>query len=96
MYTVLLTDDEKSVTESLKNDIPWANLGVESILTACDGMQALEIIASFHVDLLITDIRMPRMDGLELLARVRSVHPEIHCILLTAYPIKEFVWHLCL
>ena len=43
MYTVLLTDDEKSVTESLKNDIPWANLGVESILTACDGMQALEL-----------------------------------------------------
>ena len=90
MYTVLLTDDEKSVTESLKNDIPWANLGVESILTACDGMQALEIIASFHVDLLITDIRMPRMDGLELLARVRSVHPEIHCILLTAYGEFEY------
>ena len=53
-------------------------------------MQALEIIASFHVDLLITDIRMPRMDGLELLARVRSVHPEIHCILLTAYGEFEY------
>lgn len=85
MYTVLLTDDEKSVTESLKNDIPWANLGVDNILTANDGLQAMNLIDSTHVDLLITDIRMPRMDGLMLLQEVRHRHPDIHCILLTAY-----------
>lgn len=85
MYTVLLTDDEKSVIESLKNDVPWATLGVETIFTANDGHQAINIIKKNRVDLLITDIRMPRMDGLELLKWVRSQYPDIHCILLTAY-----------
>lgn len=85
MYTVLLTDDEKSVTESLKNNVPWVNLGVETILTASDGYQAMDILNKNLVDLLITDIRMPRMDGLDLLKHVRVQYPDIHCILLTAY-----------
>ena len=85
MYTVLLVDDEKSVTESLKTAIPWANLGVKAVYTAGDGLQALGLLSNIHIDLLITDIRMPHMDGLTLLKTVRSDYPDIHCILLTAY-----------
>jgi two-component system response regulator YesN len=85
MYTVLLTDDENSVLETLKGSVSWHILGVDNVLTAQDGKKALEIIESRRVDLLITDIRMPRMDGLELIRGVRSLYPDIHCILLTAY-----------
>lgn len=85
MYTVLLTDDEKSVIDSLKNNVPWGNLGVGTILTASDGRHALDTIGKEKIDLLITDIRMPHMDGLELLKHVRSQYPSIHCILLTAF-----------
>lgn len=85
MYTVLLADDEPSVTEALKNKIPWTSLGVSSILTATNGRQAYDIMLKVHVDLLITDIRMPYMDGLELLTEIRKIHPDIHCILLTAF-----------
>lgn len=88
MFTVLLIDDEKSVIETLKNSVPWSGLGVESVLTAGDGLQALGILSNFHVDLLISDIRMPHMDGLSLLKTIRSDYPDIHYILLTAY--KEF------
>jgi two-component system response regulator YesN len=85
MYTVLLTDDETSVLEALKGSVSWHILGVDNVLTAQDGKKALEIIESRRVDLLITDIRMPRMDGLELIRNVRRLYPDIHCILLTAY-----------
>lgn len=90
MYTVLLADDEPAVLDALTAGISWAQLGVDKILTAADGIQALDVLASSHVDLLITDIMMPRMDGLQLLTAVRSQYPEIHCILLSAYGEFEY------
>ena len=59
MYTVLLADDEPAVLDALTAGIPWAQLGVDKILTAADGIQALDVLASSHADLLITDIMMP-------------------------------------
>ncbi len=90
MYTVLLADDELSVIESLKSEISWENLGVKTIYTATDGFQALDIIHNHSIDLLITDIRMPHMDGLELLSTLRKENSQIHCILLTAYGEFEY------
>lgn len=90
MYTVLLADDERAVIESLKSEIPWENLGVKTIYTAADGNQALELLHTYPVDLLITDIRMPHLDGLELLSILRKENSQIHCILLTAYGEFEY------
>ena len=90
MFQVLLCDDEISVTNFLKNSIPWESLGIENIHTASDGREALAVLEKNQVDLLITDIRMPRMDGLELLAKVRQTNPDTHCILLTAYGEFEY------
>ena len=90
MYTVLLVDDEKNIIESLTNGIPWENLGVESILSADSGPKALALMQNQPVDLLITDIRMPHMDGLELLQNVRRLYPDMHCILLTAFGEFEY------
>ncbi|ODR28293.1 response regulator transcription factor [Eisenbergiella tayi] len=90
MYTILLVDDEKSVLNTLTSSIQWQQFGVEKILTATDGIQALNIMQKNHTDLLITDIRMPNMDGLELLTKVRKLYPATHCILLTAYSEFEY------
>ena len=69
MYSILIVDDEKNVTETLKESIPWANLGVDHVYTAGNGYQALGILSNIHVDLVIADIQMPHMDGLELVDR---------------------------
>ena len=90
MYTVLLADDEENVLEVLKSSIAWQELGVDTLLTAPDGQAALELFEKEPIDLLVTDIRMPRMDGLELIRNVRERYPDAHCILLTAYGEFEY------
>lgn len=85
MYTVLLADDESSILENLKTCIPWHQFGINTVLTASDGIQALQLLECQHVDLLMTDIQMPRMDGLALLHCVKERYPDTRCILLTAY-----------
>ena len=90
MYTVLLADDESTVLETLATTIHWQQFGVSTILTASDGHQALDIMSQQKIDLLITDIQMPHMDGLALLSEVRALYPDTHCILLTAYGEFEY------
>lgn len=90
MYTVLLVDDEVPILDSLSSSINWHQFGVSTLLTASDGIQALQIMSEQEVNLIITDIKMPNMDGLSLLKEVRSTYPDTHCILLTAYSEFEY------
>lgn len=90
MFQVLLCDDELSVTNFLKTSIAWEGLGIQNVYTAADGQEALSLFETKQIDLLITDIRMPRMDGLHLLEAVREISPDTHCILLTAYGEFEY------
>ena len=90
MYSALLVDDEPAVLDVLTTTIPWAQFGVDRLLTAYDGEQALTLLQKNTVHLLITDIRMPHMDGLQLITNVRKLYPNIHCILLTAYGEFEY------
>lgn len=85
MYTVLLVDDEEDVLKNLISTIDWPVYGVENILTASDGLDACELLSKKHVDLLITDISMPQMNGLQLIRHVRDAHTHTRCILLTSY-----------
>ena len=90
MFQVLLCDDEPSVTHFLKENVPWESLGISEIYTASDGVEAMALLQQKPIDLLITDIRMPQMDGLTLLEKARAKYPDLHCILLTAYGEFEY------
>lgn len=85
MYTILLVDDEEDVLDNLMKTIDWPVYGIASILTAKDGTAASQLLQSHHVDLLITDIRMPGMDGLSLIRHVHELYPHIRCILLSSH-----------
>lgn len=90
MYTILLVDDEKSVVDALTMQIDWKNLGVDTVLTASNGQEALDYARSRPIALVVADIRMPGMDGLTLVRHLRQYSPETHCILLSAY--DEFAY----
>ena len=66
MLNVLLADDETRTLHHLMTGVPWFQLGMEVCCTASNGSEALAFIESHPIDILITDIRMPGMDGLEL------------------------------
>ncbi|TNJ63177.1 response regulator [Paenibacillus hemerocallicola] len=85
IFSVLIVDDHKHLVESMAITIPWERYGVSRVFQAFSGPEALETIAGQAVDILITDIRMPVMSGLELIERVRASGHDIDCILLTGH-----------
>ena len=75
MYQVFITDDEPWIVEYFSRMIDWKGHGWELAGTACDGETAYKMLTKKPVDLLITDIRMPGIDGLELIWEVRDKIP---------------------
>ena len=82
MPRILLVDDEQSMREWLR--ILFQRDGFE-VLTADDGMTARDIIAREYVDVVLTDIRMPRLDGVALLKAVRELAPDAIVLMMTAH-----------
>ncbi|CAG7654294.1 response regulator [Paenibacillus allorhizosphaerae] len=82
---VLLVDDKESVVLGIRKHMPWEELGVDRVEIALDGMEALEKYASFPADLVITDIKMPNMNGIELMSRLQTEQRPIRFIVLSGY-----------
>lgn len=90
MYEILIVDDHIHQVESLATTLPWETVGITTIHKAYSGRQALDIITSHPIHILITDIRMPELSGLELIEAARGHNPELYCILLTGYAQFEY------
>ncbi|MBB3108845.1 two-component system response regulator YesN [Paenibacillus phyllosphaerae] len=90
MLQLLLVDDERSVVETLAETIPWADCGVGTVHEALSGAMALDVLENNAIDIVITDIRMPGMSGLELIAAIQSRWPHIRTILLSGYADFEY------
>ncbi|MBM7564154.1 response regulator transcription factor [Paenibacillus sacheonensis] len=85
MFNVLITDDEPTIREGLRTLIDWEGLGYAVMDTAANGKDALRKITTHRPDLLIVDIRMPGMSGLELIEAVRKTDDEVHVLILSGY-----------
>ena len=85
MYRVVLVDDEQIILQGLQRAFPWAEYGCEVAGTAMDGREGLELIRQVKPDLLLTDICMPNMDGLTMIAALKSAFPAMQVAVLTAY-----------
>ncbi|MFC4776122.1 response regulator [Paenibacillus sp. GCM10023252] len=85
MYNILLVDDEKRVREGLSEWVVWEDFGFRLVGTSANGVEALEFMAQVHVHLLITDIKMPVIDGLVLARESRLQDPLLKIIILSGF-----------
>jgi len=91
MYKMLIADDEPFIVEGLKHILNWEEYGIELTCTASNGIEALDIMKKEGAELLITDIKMPKMNGLELIQKVKELNPNTHFIILSGYDEFEYL-----
>lgn len=84
MYNLLIVDDEIEIREGL-SAIPWDTMGVKLLGCAKHGLEALQIISEQPIDIVLTDIRMPFMDGIELMTVLLRQQPFIRVIILSGH-----------
>lgn len=85
MMKVVVVEDEDLVRRGIVLTVDWAGVGCAVVGEAADGMAGLEVIRANQPDLIITDIKMPRLDGIEMIRRLREEGCRAYVILLTAY-----------
>ncbi|MHA0857467.1 response regulator [Paenibacillus sp. CMAA1364] len=85
MISALIVDDELLTVRMLENTIDWNSYGIQIIATAQSGEHALELYRNYQMELIITDINMPGMNGIEFIQRVRDNSKETRIILLSGF-----------
>lgn len=90
MYKVLIVDDEKMIRMGIKKVIPWHELGVGQVFTAGSAREALEYLKEYRPQIMITDIRMSEMSGLELIEAAKEIAPALRVLVLTGYDSFEY------
>lgn len=89
--SVLIVDDEEFIRKILGRIVRREGFAVTE---ACDGLEALELLKAQPFHFVISDIKMPRMDGLELLAAIKSEFPLIKVLMITGYPGDYSAWDI--
>lgn len=90
MYKVMLVDDEKLILQGVRHIIEWEELGFNVVHLAKDGQEALEKFKEDPVDIIVTDINMPRLSGLELVKEIKELNNKVKFIILSGY--DEFAY----
>ncbi|MFM9279433.1 response regulator transcription factor [Paenibacillus jiagnxiensis] len=91
MIDVLIVDDDKLVRKGLMSAMPWDSFGMRVIGEAANGEKALEFLKDNRVDLLMTDVAMPVMSGIELIRIVRKRYPDVAIAVLTLHQDFEYI-----
>ena len=85
MLKVLIVDDEDLVRRGIVLGVDWAARGCVVVGEASNGEEGIAAVERYSPNLIITDVRMPRMDGIEMMKQLRQKGCKAHVIILTAY-----------
>ncbi|WP_332695996.1 response regulator transcription factor [Halalkalibacter lacteus] len=91
MMKVVITDDEVQIRKGLRMKVDWEEEGFQIVGEAANGQEALEVLQNMDVDLVITDMRMPIMDGVEFAKRCHQEFPYVKVVVLSGYSDFEYV-----
>ena len=90
MYKVIIVDDEPIICEGLRISVKWEEFNCEVVGTAGNGLEGLELVRQLKPNIIFSDISMNNMDGLAMVAAIKSEFPEIEVCLLTGYRNFEY------
>lgn len=85
VFKLVIVEDEDNIRHSLECFIPWASMGFKVVGTFCDGSSALAYIKENPCDVVLTDILMSRMSGLEMICQLHQIYPEIKVVILSGH-----------
>lgn len=90
MYNLLVVDDERIIRRGIRAFIDFEGLGIEKYFEAENGEEALDILKKQPIDLILADINMPRMDGLEFCKQAKEYDPAVKIAMLTGYDYLDY------
>lgn len=90
MFRLLVVEDEEMIRNKIIYNTNWKEHGFVEVLQASNGIEALDIVRKNNIDIVITDIQMPEMNGIELIREIKSLNRGIKCIIITAYAEFEY------
>ena len=90
LYTLIVADDEDELREAVCTMVPWQEFGFKLLGSASNGLDALQMVEQYEPDLLLTDIRMPFISGIELARHVREIRPATNIAFLSGYDDFEY------
>jgi two-component system, response regulator YesN len=82
---LLIVEDEIQIRKGLSCDVDWSSIGIQMIFSAANGLEGYKVFSREECDIIITDIRMPVMDGLELTRRVKAVSPHTEILIISGF-----------
>ena len=85
MLKVLIADDEKKVCQQIVNLVEWKSFGFEIVGVVNDGISAYKFLQDNTVNVMITDIRMPGCDGMELIQKAKVLYPDMYIVIISGY-----------
>ncbi|MEG0542072.1 MAG: response regulator, partial [Angelakisella sp.] len=91
MLKLMVVDDEAVIRNGIRHSIGWSELGIEVVAEAANGLDASEKAISVQPDIIITDIKMPILDGLSFIKHIKNRLPYTHFILLSGYSDTKYL-----
>ena len=88
---LMIVDDEELTRKGVIASIDWNKLGISQVLEAEDGLQGLQKARMFKPDIILSDVRMPRMDGISMAAELEKELPDTSVIFMSGYSDKEYL-----
>ena len=85
MLSVLIVDDESYVCEGIERNIPWSRFGIGAVYQAHTGREGLALAERLRPDIVISDVRMPHMNGLDMASALQTQYPKVRLIFMSAY-----------
>lgn len=88
MYKVMIIDDEETIREGMRSVINWEEHNCTIVAEAEDGDEGVQLITELKPDIILTDVRMPGLNGLEMISQIKELHQQCIIIILTGF--REF------